>query len=353
MRVGVDVRMLKCSGIGKVIENILSRMIKMKIEWAFYLIGKKNEMEEFSWHENKNVHIIECDCPIYTIKEQFVMPIKIPRDLDVFWSPHYNIPIFYKGRLVVTIHDLAHLALPEFSKSYIKKIYAKMMFNIAVKKASNIICVSKFTQKELIKYIRNVKKDKLSVIYNGVDEKWRNIPQKDRVHSKPYFLYVGNIKPHKNLRRLIEAYKMIVNDINEDLILIGKKDGFITGDNNIADAIRGYEKRIIFTGYVSDELLMQYVANAEALVFPSIYEGFGLPPVEALVAGKRVIASKAASIPEVCGEYALYFDPYNVKDIKKQLTIERKPKRMEKEFFCKYDWGKKAEEYIKIFEKVV
>ena len=338
MRIGVDVRMLKSSGIGKVIENILIRMIPMKPEWDFYLIGKSEEIKEVLFADKDNVHIIECDCPIYSIKEQLVMPLKIPANLDCFWSPHYNVPVFYRGKLIVTIHDLAHLALSDVNKAIMKRAYANIMFRLASYKANRIICVSNFTRSELIKYIPCVDQNKIVVIYNAVDEKWRNIKKEKSPHPHPYFVYVGNIKPHKNLHRLIAAYKMVSDDIKQDLVLIGKRDGFITGDNNISEEIKGYENRVTFTGYVPDELLMQYIVNADALIFPSLYEGFGLPPLEAMAAGKIVIVSNAASIPEVCGEYATYFDPLDVKDIASKLKNYNDKSQ---EYACissKFDW---------------
>lgn len=351
MRVGVDVRMLKSSGIGKVIENILSRMMKRKKEWDFYLVGKGKEIEELFLCAD-NVHIIECDCPIYSIKEQFVLLRKIPKKLDLFWSPHYNIPIFYQGRMVVTIHDLAHLALPQFHRSLVKRFYAKTMLSLAVNKASNIICVSNFTKNELIKYINKVEADKISVVYNGVDEKWKNIRKKRSIHSKPYFLYVGNIKPHKNLHRLIKAYKMISGNIKEDLILVGKKEGFITGDNNIADEIKGYENRIIITGYVPDDVLMQYVVNAEALVFPSLYEGFGLPPLEAMAAGIPVKVSRIASLPEICGNYVDYFRPLEIDSIKAcLLKVDKKFINRAKEYAGHFTWDDSVNKMIRLFDE--
>ena len=350
LRVGVDVRMLKSSGIGKVIENILKRMIPMRQDWEFYLIGKQEEINEMLFAANRNVHCIECSCPIYSLREQWVLPRIIPNDLDCFWSPHYNIPIFYKGKLIVTIHDLAHLALKNINKSILKRVYANIMFRLATYEADKIICVSQFTRKELIKYIPNVDERKINVVYNGVDEKWRNIKKNKSPHSNPYFVYVGNIKPHKNLQRLIEAYKLVSDDIKQDLILIGKKDGFITGDNNIAEIIKGYENRIIFTGYVSDDLLMQYVANSDALVFPSLYEGFGLPPLEALAAGIPVLVSKVASIPEVCGENAIYFNPYDVNDIASKMRCEIN-KTVKIDFLKQYKWEHKVKEIMKIIER--
>ena len=353
MRIGVDVRMLKSSGIGKVIENILIRMIPMKPEWDFYLIGKSEEIKEVLFADKDNVHIIECDCPIYSIKEQLVMPLKIPANLDCFWSPHYNVPVFYRGELIVTIHDLAHLALSDVNKAIMKRAYANIMFRLASYKANRIICVSNFTRSELIKYIPCVDQNKIVVIYNAVDEKWRNIKKEKSPHPHPYFVYVGNIKPHKNLHRLIAAYKMVSDNIKQDLVLIGKRDGFITGDNNISEEIKGYENRVTFTGYVPDELLMQYIINADALIFPSLYEGFGLPPLEAMAAGVPVIASNVASMPEVCSEYVDYINPCNINDIANKLMSFNSDCKNIDMVLKKYNWNDKAIDIIKLISEVV
>lgn len=352
LRVGVDARMLCSSGIGKVIENIVSRMIDDKPEWHFVLLGKMTDFAKFPFTKKANVELISCNAPIYSIREQFEVPWKLPKDLDVLWCPHYNVPVFYRGRMVVTIHDLAHLALPEINKGFLKQAYAKLMFRAATKKADQIACVSKFTISELKKYVPSVDEKKIHLVYNGVDEKWFSIKKGKPVHDKPYFIFVGNVKPHKNLRRLIEAYKLASPNIKQDLILVGKKEGFINGENSISELIKGFENRIIFTGYVSDEELMQYVAQADAMVFPSLYEGFGLPPLEAMAAGIPILASNIASIPEVCQDSAVYFDPYNVDDIKIKMensSILVNKEEMHPDQVRGYSWQNAEEKYLYLF----
>lgn len=341
MRVGVDARMLCSSGIGKVIENIVSRMIDDKPDWHFVLLGKMEDFAKFPFTKKANVELIPCNAPIYSIREQFEVPWKLPKDLDVLWCPHYNVPVFYHGRMVVTIHDLAHLALPEINKGFLKQAYAKIMFRAATKKANQIVCVSKFTISELKKYVPSVDEKKIHLVYNGVDEKWFSIKKGKPVHDKPYFIFVGNVKPHKNLRRLIEAYKLASPNIKQDLILVGKKEGFLNGENSIEELIKGFEDRIIFTGYVSDEELMQYVAQADAMIFPSLYEGFGLPPLEAMAAGIPVLVSEVASIPEVCRENAVYFNPYDINDIKKKIdAFSGNQGKISDEYLDSFTWDK-------------
>ena len=146
---------------------------------------------------------------------------------------------------------------------------------------------------------------------------------------------------------------MVSDEIKQDLVLIGKRDGFITGDNNISEEIKGYENRVTFTGYVPDKLLMQYIVNADALIFPSLYEGFGLPPLEAMAAGVPVIASNVASMPEVCSEYVDYINPYNINDIANKLMSFNSDCKNIDMVLKKYNWNDKAIDIIKLISEVV
>lgn len=324
MQVGVDARMLSSSGIGKVIENILKRMIPKRPEWQFFLIINRKDCDKFSFLSLPNVSCIECDASIYSIKEQFELWNKIPKHLDVFWSPHYNIPLLYTGKLVVTVHDLAHLALRQDKHDFLKKMYARFMMKNVLRKATKIVCVSQFTIDELKRFFPEADTSKLSLIYNSVDESWHNIKPGKQIRNRPYYIFVGNVKPHKNLARLIEAYKFVCSEVRQDLVIVGKKDGFINGLNNISELIKGYEDRIVFTGYVDDDTLKQYVVQSDGMIFPSLYEGFGLPPLEALAAGIPVMCSDIPVLREIYKDKVTYFNPYRVDDIQKCLKNEKR-----------------------------
>lgn len=352
MKIGIDARMIKYSGIGRVIENILKRIIVLRPEWIFYILGNTEELKKYPSFVLPNVKIISCSAPIYSIKEQFELLRKIPSGLDLFWSPHYNVPIFYTGKLLVTIHDVFHLANLQSVQGIAKKIYAKLMFETAVSKAQQIICVSNFTARELCLYT-HVHPDKLTVIPNGVDKSWMHIiKDRRRPVSGPYFIFVGNVKPHKNLRRLIRAYRLVASQLKEKLVIVGKKDGFITGIDNIKTEITGFEDRIIFTGYVDDDILQQYVAHAQAMIFPSLYEGFGLPPIEAMACGCAVAASDIPAVKEVCGDQVQYFDPYNIQSIAAALLKIDFHKDAECYVREKYSWNHTAQAVVEIMEGV-
>ena len=347
-QITVDARMINASGIGTVIKNILKRLIQEKNDWHFNIIGKLKELNQFEFTRCANVTLIECNAPIYSIKEQIALMRIIPKETDVFWAPHYNIPLLYFGKLVVTVHDVFHLAMPQFVGGIHKRAYAKFMFEMVKRKADHIITVSEFTASELEKYV-GIPKERISVIYNGIDEEWFNIRQGKKVHNKPYILYVGNVKPHKNLITLVKAFLQVKDQVDYDLIIVGKKDGFITGDEEICKLVIQEPQRIIFTGYVEDDLLKQYYKQASIFVFPSLYEGFGLPPLEALAAGcPRVLCSNAASLPEICGNMVEYFEAKDTISLKNLLLRNNMAAKQEKIFL----WRKTVEKYIKIIEKL-
>lgn len=319
MRIAVDARMIRSSGIGKVIENVLQRMVLLHMDWEFFLLGRENELSAFAFARASNVQWIECDVPIYSLSEQLQLVQRIPANMDWFWSPHYNVPFFYRGRLLVTIHDVFHLAMPAFVHGIHKRLYARSMFAAAVKKADRIICVSHFTAQELQRFT-GVSGRKLQIVYNGVDESWWSVKKRPGLYARPYFVYVGNIKPHKNLIRLLQAYSVIMHEVKQDLILVGKKEGFLTGMGSTMQALlEKIGNRVSFTGWIEDNVLQEYVAGASAMIFPSLYEGFGLPPLEAMACGCPVVVSRAASLPEVCGDGAIYCDPYDVMDIARAM----------------------------------
>lgn len=144
----------------------------------------------------------------------------------------------------------------------------------------------------------------------GISEEWYRAGELPPVRNRPYFVHVGNIKPYKNLSRLVDAFLQVRGRIPHDLVIVGQSDGLITGESqDFFERVRTESQRIHLTGFVSHKELLSLVGHAHALIMPSLYEGFGLPPVGAMAAGVPVVVSRAASLPEICGDAALYFDP--------------------------------------------
>lgn len=358
-----DIRMFSSSGIGSYIRNLIKFGILVQI--SELLVNKEIDILI------KKEKAIIINSKSYSIAEQFILPIKIPSS-KLFFSPHYNIPLLptrAKKRLV-TIHDVFHLAFFH-SLSFRQKIYAKLMINAAVRLSDQIITVSEFSKSEISKYT-GVSPDKINVIYNGVDfsqfKKIDNSDIKNQIIHKyqlpnNFLLYVGNVKPHKNLIGLIEAYnfsKKIKSSFH--LVIVGKKEGFITSDNEIDQLIKRYqlEDKILFTGYVEEVDLTPIYNLASWFIFPSLYEGFGLPPLEAMACGTPVVASDIPVFHEI---YDNAFVPVNTtipklfastlekalfnNDLKESLILKGLIQ-------CKkYTWEKSAQKHIELIQKMI
>jgi glycosyltransferase involved in cell wall biosynthesis len=323
----VDARMQRHGGIGTYLQNLLPFIEKSGLK----------------------ILKIESQEKIYSIEEQIKLPWKIPRT-KLFWSPHFNVPllpIFAKKRLV-TIHDFYHLAYLK-QLSLLQKTYAQIVIAAAMRKSSRLIVGSAFTKQELYRFFPRFSRRVDVVLYGpgaaAVEGECEAFSQKLPSH---FFLFVGNLKPHKNLETLVRAFGKLNGE--QHLVVVGKQEGFIRGIN--------WEKycrvpNVHFLGQVrANELTLLY-RRANALVFPSFYEGWGFPPLEAMAQGCPVIAAKAASIPEACGEAAMYFDPQsaqqlttvmgNVEQWREQCIVQGK-KQVEK--FC---WKRCAEQHLEIF----
>jgi glycosyltransferase involved in cell wall biosynthesis len=354
----IDIRMIDSSGIGTYIQNLVPKIIEKNADVHFHLLGRRAKVQECI-REYPNITIIDFDFPIYSVQEQLKLLKGIPKDTDLLWSPHYNIPVFYRGKQIVTVHDVFHLAMPEYVGGFHKKLYAKFLFGRVGEKCSKIIAVSEFTRKEIVRLV-GINEEKINVIHNSVASRWFEITKGKSPHNKPYILFVGNVKPHKNLISLLRTFNQIKNDIFHDIVIVGKKEGFITGDRYVMETAESLGNRVFFTGLVSQDKLEQYFINAEIFVFPSLYEGFGLPPLEAMACGCPVISSNAASLPEVCGDAVLYIDPHSPEDIAEKIrqvlsddSLRNELKRKGLERAREFSWEKCADEFWEIIKQEI
>ena len=316
----IDLRWIDSSGVGIYIKGILPGIIERLSDVSIIGLGNRARLEEFPWSRAANVRLIDCRTGRYSLAEQIQLPLAIPCGTDLFFSPYYPIPLLYGGKLAVTVHDMSHLIVPEIISDPKKRIYAQTMFRALRKRACVIFTVSNFSKAELLRLTTGPREDNIIPTHLGISAEWYAAAQLPTIRVRPYFVCVGNIKPYKNLGSLVEAFLKIKDRVPHDLILIGQSEGLITGESaEFFERLRRAGDRISLTGFVSHQELLALVGHADALVMPSLYEGFGLPPIEAMAAGVPVVVSRAASLPEVCGEAALYFDPLNVDDMSTQL----------------------------------
>ena len=312
--VAIDARMVRHSGIGTYLRSLVPRVIASRPGWRFTIIGPVDDLRGLGWDRPSHVRLVHGAMPLYSAREQLVLPRLIPADADLYWTPHYVIPVFSRRSLLVTVQDVFHLAVPELVGGWLRRLYARGMFAAVRRRAARVLVTSDFTRREFARLVGHAKQP-LDVVPLGVGDAWRGAPRGESPLATPYLLFVGNVKPHKNVRRLINAFQRVAHEIPHRLVIVGRTEGMRTGDDSVRALAAASSGRVTLAGEVSDDELMRWVAYADAFVFPSLYEGFGLPPLEAMAMGCPCLVSRAASLPEVCGDAVLYCDPRDESDI--------------------------------------
>jgi glycosyltransferase involved in cell wall biosynthesis len=235
--------------------------------------------------------------------------------------PHYDVPLTYSGPLVVTIHDLIHFLFPEYSTKPFTRAYSRFMLNHVTKRAARILTVSENTKDDLIRLFPTAE-PKITVLYPAVDKRFKPVSAEDaypvmKSHrlSPGYLLYIGNLREGKNIRRLIDAYFHLrqIRRGCPPLVLVGQSS--LRGMD-----FTGMEPHIRHLGPVPFDQLPALYSSAALFVFPTLYEGFGLPPLEAMACGAPVLTSNVASLPEVCGDAADYTNPRSEEAIARALA---------------------------------
>lgn len=331
MRIGIDCRLWNETGVGRYTRNLVASLAKIDKKNSYILFFREEEYNNVVL-PGENFEKYKAAMRWHTIKEQIYLPFLLKKHkLDLVHFPYFSVPIHYRGKFVVTIHDLIldHFDTGEASTLpwivyKAKRLAYKYIIKETVAKAKKIIAVSQATKQEILDHLP-ISKDKVSVIYEGVEEgskrkEMSTLPEKFK--DKKYFLYVGNAYPHKNLTRLIETFSLLLEEKeNRDVhfVFVGKEDYFYQKLKEFVKQI-GIEKSITFYGHVSDEELTLLYKNAEALIAPSLMEGFGLPGLEAMKQQCLVAASDIPAFREVYGDGAIYFDPMTIPVIKQTLT---------------------------------
>jgi glycosyltransferase involved in cell wall biosynthesis len=318
VRIAIDARKLRDYGIGTYVRNLLRHLARLD-RTTEYVVLCHDADRQMASHLGENFRPVLDSSPGYSVREQLTVPFDLQRaQVDLFHAPHYVLPPLTPCRSVVTIHDCIHLRFPQYLPSRIAHTYARGSLWIATHRASRILTVSEASKRDILSFF-NVPESKIDVIYNAIDERFWEPPPPDEIERvreryqlhAPFILYAGNIKPHKNLERLIEAFHTLKKRGFDEvkLLIIGDE---ISRYPTLRRAVHRHQlhKHVRFFGFVQDKTLAILYRLAGVFVFPSLYEGFGLPPLEAMASGTPVITSNVSSLPEVVGDAALLIDPY-------------------------------------------
>lgn len=369
MRIGIDCRMIKATGIGRYTSNLIEELAKLDSENEYILFFKKEEFKSFKVPA-KNFKKVLADFHWYGFSEQCKFPALLKsQNLDLMHFPHFNTPLFYRKKFIVSIHDLTlhrYKTVEASTKNILiyqlKHFFYKVIIKNAIKRSLKVLALSKFTEEDIISNFK-VPKEKIALVYPGA-------PSRDLVFKKtnsrileklkiksPFVLYVGNAYPHKNLENLIYSLKFLPSDIT--LVLVGKIDDFYKRIKNQVFSL-GFKKRVIFTGFLTDEELASLYKRAQVFAFPSLNEGFGLPALESMSFGLPVVSSNLSCLPEILGGSARYFNPLKPKDIAEKIKEILGNKKLREELILKgynkikeYSWSKMAKEILKVYKEVL
>jgi len=310
MKIAIDCRLFGNSGIGTFIKNIVEYII-LHTEVSFLLIGRKEDIAAYT--QFPNVHILENDIQPFSLKELFLFPVDEINQCNAFLTPYINLPGNIKVPVFSTIHDVIFFDLKEIT-SGIGRMLRRLFYVNVCTKSKIIFTVSEFSKSRIVHHFHP--SVPIEVIYNGVAEpiKKENIGIRNK---KGYILYVGNIKPHKGLKTLIEAYhQTAVCQPNLKLKIVGEYKNFKTTDHDMLQLLENHPDNIVFTGRLSDKELIRTIQEANVLVLPSLYEGFGIPPLEALYLGTDAIVSDIPALKEVYEKLPVtFFKAGNVQDL--------------------------------------
>jgi glycosyltransferase involved in cell wall biosynthesis len=373
MRIAIDIRRVHEFGIGAYIWNLVRNLSHVDSHNEYLLMGSDRNFQELG-ALGPNFSRLQLAAPSSSWNEYVSLPMALrKRKPDIVHIPHHDCPPLMPGRLVLTIHDCVHVKFPPENLSRVRRYELYRRTKRAVEGASQILAVSHSTRDDLVN-IFDLDAKRISVIHNALDERFAAasnaedemaVLERYQLHD-PFILYSGRIRPHKNVHRLIEAFAVLKNELRDDdhyrnlkLIVIG--DELSRHQYLRLTVVRsGVQQDVRFFGFVTAPILQVFYQSAALFAFPSLYEGFGLPPLEAMASRTPVLASNTSSLPEVLGDAALLVNPENVFEIAKGMKAillednirERLVERGLKHI-TKFSWESAARQVIEAYERAI
>ncbi len=383
MRIGIDCRFYssKFTGIGRYTFELVKHLLEIDKKNEYVLFFNEPEFRTESRElRAENCKKVLVNAKHYSLREQTVFLKKLYKEkLDLMHFTHFNAPILYRKSCIVTIHDLTPSFFP--GKKF-NKIYRKLAYNVTIKsiinRAKKIIAVSNNTAKDIIKVAPKTK-SKIITIYESVAKEFSKKPNQKNLESTKkkfnlndnFLLYTGVWRDHKNVVGLIKAFEKVLKAPllparhgsggngawGLQLVITGKEDPFYPEVKETVKALK-LENDVIFTGFVPEEELLSLYHLCKAYVFPSFYEGFGLPVLEAFACDKPLICSNKSSLPEVAGkDNAVFFNPYDVNDMAEKILKVLSDENLQKKLIengqkrlKNFSWKKMAEETLRVYQ---
>ncbi len=325
MRIAIDARMISpgsMHGIARYVYELLNclRNVGSESDRFFILINKDSPLERMTWP--RHMELVRVKGSWFSLKQQWEIP-RLLKDIsiDLLHAPSFMAPLASPCRMIMTIHDLNHMVLPQFYTPF-HQFYYQTFVRSCMKRSDFILTVSNFSKDEIIGNL-DISPEKVLVTYNGVSEKYQPVTDPDLlayvrdIYELPekFIFCLSNNKPHKNVHQLVRAF--CFSNVEIPLVLA------CPVDKNLIRIAENYGKKhlLYFSKFIEEEHLPSVYSLTYLFVYPSTYEGFGLPPLEALSCGAPVVVAKSSSLPEVVGEAAIFTNPFDYQDIARSLEI--------------------------------
>jgi glycosyltransferase involved in cell wall biosynthesis len=324
-RIAIDVRKWRDYGIGTYVRNLVRHLARIDRETTYFLFCDQADVLTLRDLAANFVPVVD-ESPGYSLREHLTIPIKLKRlGIELLHEPHYVLPLLTPTRSVVTIHDCIHLLFPQYLPNRMALGYARFMMGQAIRRSATVFTVSEASRQDILRFYPEADEECVQVVPNAIDpslienpgeEEIERVRERYQIRGR-FVLYAGNIKPHKNLDRLIAAFGLLKrrNGLEDVKLLIIGDEIHKYGSLRRAVESAGVRHDVRFFGFVPDSTLAALYRLASVFAFPSLYEGFGLPPLEAMACGAPVVTSKLSSLPEVVGDAAVLVDPYSVEAI--------------------------------------
>jgi glycosyltransferase involved in cell wall biosynthesis len=363
--IGIDARKVTDFGIGTYINNLVRSLAEIDQENEYVLFVGKPGLEVLADLPD-NFRLIVENSPVYSVRELVALSWKLFRlRLDLYHATHYVLPAVVPCRVVVTIHDIIHLLYPEFLPNRMAFLYAKRMIHRSLRRGDRILTDSQNTKSDLMDYFETDGR-KIEVVYPGVAETYRRQLDQEQIQhvladhhlKRPYLLFVGNPKPHKNLDNVLRAFAEVIkrDAFGGELVCVGGSDD---GEQRIVrEAERlGVAARVRLLGHVAEAALPAIYQGAQLFLYPTLYEGFGLPVVEAMASGVPVITSNTSSLFEIAEGYASLVDPLNVEQLADAIGTALTDEALRQQLIAagrnranQFSWKQTAEETLRVYQ---